>query len=60
VALAGREVRAVGTPADQVRQVRAGAGVAGQVEVVTAALKEKMSAIYGPGAPPAAREPDRV
>jgi hypothetical protein len=45
VALAGREVGAVGTPDDQVRQVLAGAGVAGQVEVVTAALEEKMSAI---------------
>jgi ABC-2 type transport system ATP-binding protein len=45
VALAGREVRAVGTPADQVRQVLAAAGVASRVEVVTATLEEKMTAI---------------
>jgi ABC-2 type transport system ATP-binding protein/ribosome-dependent ATPase len=45
VALAGREVRAVGTPADRVREVLAAAGVAGRVEVVTATLEEKMTAI---------------
>jgi len=45
VALAGREVRAVGTPADHVHQVLAAAGVAGRVEVVTATLEEKMTAI---------------
>jgi ABC-2 type transport system ATP-binding protein/ribosome-dependent ATPase len=45
VALAGREVRAVGTPADLVHQVLVAAGVAGQVEVVTATLEEKMTAI---------------
>jgi ABC-2 type transport system ATP-binding protein/ribosome-dependent ATPase len=45
VALAGRQVRAVGTPADRVREVLAGAGVMGRVEVVTATLEEKMTAI---------------
>lgn len=45
VALAGREVRAVGTAADRVRQMLVAAGVVGQVEVVTATLEEKMTAI---------------
>jgi ABC-2 type transport system ATP-binding protein/ribosome-dependent ATPase len=45
VALSGRQVRAVGTPADRVREVLAGAGVMGRVEVVTATLEEKMTAI---------------
>jgi ABC-2 type transport system ATP-binding protein/ribosome-dependent ATPase len=45
VALAGREVRAVGTPPDRVRQVLAAEGVVGQVEAVTATLEEKMTAI---------------
>jgi ABC-2 type transport system ATP-binding protein/ribosome-dependent ATPase len=47
VALAGREVRAVGTPAERVRQVLAAAGVGGRVELVTATLEEKMTAIVG-------------
>jgi ABC-2 type transport system ATP-binding protein/ribosome-dependent ATPase len=45
VALAGRQVRAVGTPVGRVRQVLTAAGVAGRVEVVTATLEEKMTAI---------------
>jgi ABC-2 type transport system ATP-binding protein/ribosome-dependent ATPase len=45
VALAGRQVRAVGTPPDRVRHVLAAAGVVGQVETVTATLEEKMTAI---------------
>jgi ABC-2 type transport system ATP-binding protein/ribosome-dependent ATPase len=45
VALAGREVRAVGTPSDRVRQVLMVAGVVGQVEVVRATLEEKLTAI---------------
>jgi ABC-2 type transport system ATP-binding protein/ribosome-dependent ATPase len=45
VALAGRQVRAVGAPADQVRQVLAGAGVEGRIEVVAATLEEKMTEI---------------
>jgi ABC-type multidrug transport system ATPase subunit len=60
VALSGRQVRAVGTPADRVREVLAGAGVVGRVEVVTATLEEKMTAIVrarstggGPGSPTA-------
>jgi len=45
VALAGREVRAVGASADRVLEVLAGAGVEGRVEVVAATLDEKMSVI---------------
>jgi ABC-2 type transport system ATP-binding protein len=45
VALAGREVRAVETPVGRVREVLAAAGVVGRVEVVTATLEEKMTAI---------------
>jgi ABC-2 type transport system ATP-binding protein/ribosome-dependent ATPase len=45
VALAGREVRAVGTSPDRVRRVLASAGIAARVEVVPATLEEKMTAI---------------
>jgi ABC-2 type transport system ATP-binding protein len=45
VALAGRQVRAVGTPVGRVQKVLAAAGVVGRVEVVTATLEEKMTAI---------------
>jgi ABC-2 type transport system ATP-binding protein len=45
VALAGREVRAVGTPPDRVRQVLVAAGVVGEIEVVSATLEEKLTAI---------------
>ena len=45
VALAGREVRAVATPPERVRQVLVAAGVVGQVEVVSATLEEKLTAI---------------
>ena len=45
VALAGREVRAVGTPAERVHRVLFAAGVVGRVEVVPATLEEKMTAI---------------
>jgi ABC-2 type transport system ATP-binding protein/ribosome-dependent ATPase len=45
VALAGRQVRAVGTSPEQVRRVLASSGVAGRIEVVTATLEEKLTAI---------------
>jgi ABC-2 type transport system ATP-binding protein/ribosome-dependent ATPase len=45
VVLAGREVRAVGIPPDRVSQVLGGAGVLARVEVVSAALEEKMTDI---------------
>jgi ABC-2 type transport system ATP-binding protein len=45
VALAGCQVRVVGTPPDRVRQVLADAGVVGRVEAVAATLEEKMTAI---------------
>jgi ABC-2 type transport system ATP-binding protein/ribosome-dependent ATPase len=45
VALPGRQVRAVGTPPQRVRQVLVAAGVVSRVEVVPATLEEKMTAI---------------
>jgi ABC-2 type transport system ATP-binding protein/ribosome-dependent ATPase len=45
VALAGREVRVVGTPPDRVLQLLADAAVVCRVEMVTATLEEKMTAI---------------
>jgi ABC-2 type transport system ATP-binding protein len=59
VALAGREVRAVGTPAGRVREVLVAASVTGRVEVVTATLEEKMTAIVRARSTAGAREAPR-
>jgi hypothetical protein len=45
VALTGRQVRAVDTPAEQVCHILDTAGVACQVDLVPATLEEKMTAI---------------